>query len=99
MLCFNYTGASNPGVDTDSYNGWAEGDIKLTTNISGCKLTNLAAANAICEAQFGTDWQMAEFHQGVKSGWNFYAYGDTQATSRFWLQIDDQEANCWNATP
>ena len=99
LLCFKETGASNPGVTTDSYNGWAPGDIRLSSQSSGCKLTTLGAAHSICATEFGTDWRLAEFHEGDGSGWNFYAYGNIQATSRFWTYIDDQPANCWDQNP
>ncbi len=29
-------------------------------------------------------------------GWAFYAAGDPIRTSRFWVAIDDQAANCWD---
>jgi len=29
-------------------------------------------------------------------GWAFYAAGDPIRTSRFWVAIDDQPANCWD---
>jgi hypothetical protein len=96
ILCFNETGVSNPGIITDSYNGWASGELKLTTETQGCDLTSETAANTICSTQFGSGWRIAEFHDGDGIGWNFYAYGDIQATSRFWTHINDQPANCWD---
>lgn len=29
-------------------------------------------------------------------GWSFYAYGDIEEESRFWVHINDQQGNCWN---
>jgi hypothetical protein len=63
-----------------------------------CRELTEAAAHSICSEEFGTGWRMAEFHDGVGSGWDYYAYGDIQATSRSWTQINDQPANCWDQT-
>lgn len=30
-----------------------------------------------------------------RGGWNFWAFGDVGANSRFWVYIDDQNANPW----
>jgi hypothetical protein len=39
---------------------------------------------------------MAEFHDG-KRGWGFVARGHVRSTSRFWVRINDQHGNCWDA--
>ncbi|MDQ7826942.1 MAG: hypothetical protein RDV48_29355 [Candidatus Eremiobacteraeota bacterium] len=30
-----------------------------------------------------------------RGGWNFWAYGEVSTDGRFWVSIDDQDANCW----
>jgi hypothetical protein len=42
---------------------------------------------------------MAEHHDGDPdgnyAGWGFYAYGNINDSSRFWVSINDQPSNCW----
>jgi hypothetical protein len=38
---------------------------------------------------------MAEFHDGW--GWGFWAKGNIESDQRFWVYINDQQANCWNS--
>ncbi|MFY2560159.1 flagellar hook-length control protein [Corallococcus terminator] len=84
-----------PGVVTDFYNGWAQGNVATTLPVKGSSLTSLAAANQLCANSFGAGWRMAEFHDGA-GGWNWYAYGNVRTDTRFWLHINDTAANCWN---
>ena len=51
--------------------------------------------NGFCVAFFGTGWRAAEFHDGW--GWKFGAYGHVRSDIRFWVYINDQNANCWNS--
>jgi hypothetical protein len=55
----------------------------------------LATANALCVAEFGAGWRVAEFHDGW--GWNFQAFGGLgKPAGRFWVNIDDQPGGvCW----
>lgn len=95
ILCLNPDGAPNPGVATDFTNGWARGFVYLTAPVPGVALGSLANANAICAARFGPGYRMAEFHDGA-GGWGWQAYGNIDGASRFWVYINDQNANCWN---
>ena len=88
------TGVSN----SDQYYQWSGGVVATTQSVAGNTFTSIAAANAYCIAQFGTGWRVAEFHDGW--AWNFQAYGGTVSaptvpSSRFWVYINDQPANCW----
>jgi len=52
-------------------------------------------ANQFCEAKFGTGWRVAEFHDAW--AWNMKAYGNVGTNvDRFWVDINDQDANCWS---
>jgi hypothetical protein len=48
----------------------------------------------MCVTFFGAGWRMAEFHDSW--GWGFSAYGNVRSDTRFWVYINDQQANCWN---
>lgn len=87
------TGVSN----ADPNNQWSGGVVATTPPHVGTFL-NITAANSYCATQFGTGWRVAEFHDGA--GWNFQAYGGTVSapavpSTRFWVYINDQSANCW----
>jgi trypsin len=130
MLCVKQDGSPRPAyamqgsasaMSVEYYNGWANGELKLTTlSVPGYWLTSKAEADRICGALLGSAWRMAEFHDGKyvpgmdathyfgstwtssaaqqqRSAWNLFAHGNIQSTtSRFWVSIDDQAANCWN---
>ncbi len=95
ILCLYADGAPNPGLPASFTNGWARGFIYLTPPVAGTALGSLANANALCAANFGPSYRMAEFHDGA-GGWGWQAYGNISTASRFWVYINDQSANCWN---
>jgi hypothetical protein len=88
--------------NSDQYNRWSGGVVATTPPVAGNTFAHSTDANSYCEAQFGSGWRAAEFHDGW--GWNFQAYGGTVSapnvpSTRFWVYINDQAAaNCW-ATP
>ncbi|WP_329109674.1 S8 family peptidase [Micromonospora sp. NBC_01699] len=105
LLCLSVTGAPLPaGIVTDQYAGWSSGSVRITAPVLGSQLTSLGAADAICVANFGAGWRMAEFHDGIytigrfraRSGWSFWANGTPAANTRFWTHINDQPANPWS---
>lgn len=98
VLCINKTQpiARPSEIPTgDHYNEWSHGEVKITHPIQGNNLRSLESANAYCAEYFGRDWRMAEFHDG--RGWGFWAKGKIKSDTRFWVHINDQRANCWNA--
>ncbi len=48
------------------------------------------------EQYYGETW-LDESHRS-RGAWNFFAYGNIPADTRFWVYIDDQPANCWEQT-
>lgn len=97
ILCIRKVGAPKPFYVTSSfYNGWTGGYIALTRAHVGYDMSSAGAADAICAAELGAGWEMAEFHDG-NGGWNFQAYGAATHPERFWASINDQPANCWNS--
>ena len=81
--------------NSDQYYRWSGGVVATTQPHVGM---NNIAATAYCQAQFGSDWRVAEFHDGW--AWNFQAYGGTVSaptvpSTRFWVYVNDQPgANC-----
>jgi hypothetical protein len=100
LLCIRKTGNGLPVpsyIDTTNpYNAWSGGYIALSRAHVGYDMSSQAAANAICASELGSDWRMAEFHDGW--GWDFQAYGAATHPERFWVAISDQPANCWNSS-
>lgn len=101
ILCIYVSGAPDPEPWRASYyNGWSEGHVAISAPVKGSDLISEANASSICQGQFGTGWRMAEFHDGDpdgnNAGWYFRAYGSPPNYVRFWVYINDQNANCWN---
>lgn len=82
---------------------WSGGTIALTAPVKGNTLLSRTAADAFCASQFGTGYRMAEFHDGdptLWSGWDFWGEAlNANLTpfrnTRFWVSINDQNANPW----
>ena len=84
--------------NTDQYNKWSGGVVATTPPVAGNSFAHRTDADKFCVTQFGAGWRVAEFHDGW--GWHFQAYGGTVSaptipSTRFWVQINDQPANCW----
>jgi hypothetical protein len=99
VLCIKKAGAGFPLPvpvsvnDTSQYNKWSGGIVGTTS--ATVPPATLLAADGLCTLEFGTDWRVAEFHDGW--GWYFQAYGGVgDPTKRFWIHINDQPgATCW----
>jgi hypothetical protein len=95
ILCILRSGAPLPAYvsNSNTYDEWSGGIVATTPPM--VPPTTLTAANNVCIAEFGTGWQVAEFHDGW--GWNFQAFGGVgNPAGRFWVDIDDQPgAVCW----
>lgn len=82
---------------------WSGGTIALTAPIKGSSLTSRGVADSFCANQFGAGYRMAEFHDGdpnLWSGWDFWGSAKGANLSqfqgtRFWVAINDQNANPW----
>lgn len=98
VLCILKEGSGLPlpaSVDnSDIYDQWSGGVVGTTK--ATVPPATLAGANALCVAEFGANWRVAEFHDGW--GWNLQAYGYVgDPAARFWVHIDDQPgATCWH---
>lgn len=83
----------------NKYHQWSGSVIATSAPVAGSKFKTLAQVNTFCQQQFGSNWTVAEFHQGW--GWYFKAYGNVgsnynQSRRRFWIDINDQpNATCW----
>jgi hypothetical protein len=82
---------------------WSGGTIALTSPVTGTSLTSRSVADSLCASQFGPGYRMAEFHDGDANywcGWDFWgaAWGANLTPfmgTRFWVSINDQNANPW----
>lgn len=105
ILCINQDETPNP--DPKKMFLWMDGKIKLTPTVRGDSFSTLAQANAFCSLFNGPGYRVAEFHdaQGIYQGGlidnssGMYAYGDIGSASRFWIDINDQNATCWDPAP
>ncbi len=99
IACFRSSGAvAPPGLSQDFYSGWTNGQLGATQPIMGALMKSEADASARCEAELGTGWRMAEFHDGG-GGWGLQ--GERQpglhAGTRYWVHVNDQRGSCWNS--
>ena len=121
LLCLNVDGRPRPGglitagnghaMPADFYAGWAAGEVRAGRRIAGLDLHSRGAADALCAAQFGRGWRLAEFHDAVREGsgengvpashggWAFYAHGQLAQDTRYWVANFDTPANCWDKSP
>lgn len=101
---------SGVNISNPFYYGWAGEVVATTKPVRPCEDLDgygngngtLSAAKAYCQAEFGPNWDVAEFHDASVSGgggWDFLAYGGVMnpQARRFWVDINDQpNATCWN---
>lgn len=107
VLCFNRDFSSPPPLSSRGENyadGWAGGRVRATVPVPGTNLPTEQSADQLCEATFGLNWRMAEFHDaaygaqiGEISGWDMWAYGGLNNNQRYWIKVGDQPANPWNS--
>ncbi|MGB1253127.1 MAG: fasciclin domain-containing protein [Candidatus Promineifilaceae bacterium] len=102
ILCINQTYA--PSISARTRDGWAFGEVKITTPIQGLQLSSRQQADSFCQQAYGANWRMAEFHDaelgrgtGHVSGHDLWALGAVNTGQRFWVAISDQPANPWNS--
>ncbi|MBL8300544.1 MAG: hypothetical protein JNN30_19575 [Rhodanobacteraceae bacterium] len=93
---------SAAAMPSNFYAGWAAGRVAATSPIAGHDLRSAQAADTICRNKFGHGWRMAEFHDGIvdaagnHGGWAWYAHGQLDTSTRYWVRINDQPGNCWD---
>ena len=96
ILCAHVDASVDPAASGTWVScGWMDGELASSSPHAGLELTSLEAANAICAAEFGAGFVMAEFHLG--GGWCM-AGNDlgVNPSDRSWTYISDQHANCWD---
>jgi hypothetical protein len=101
VLCKKKLSLTQPvsfSIPFDATHKWSGNVVATTPPVSPLtnNLTTVADVDKYCASEFGSGWQVAEFHDGW--GWNFTAYGNVGTQKkRFWVDINDQpNANCWN---
>lgn len=98
VLCVHRDGSHAPsGYPFGFYNGWVEGELASTAPVAGTSLVSRADTDALCRAELGEGWAMAEFHD-AHGGWGLVGNASPKldAFKRHWVFIDDQPGNCWN---
>jgi hypothetical protein len=101
IACYRSSGAAAPAnLEQDFYKGWTHGQLAATQPIMGAVLKSESDASALCEAELGAGWRMAEFHDGG-GGWGLQGERQTglRTGTRYWVHINDQRGNCWNSVP
>lgn len=98
LLCLNKNGAPAPrgddGMAAPAFHRWSGARLALSPAVAGHALTSASSADQICAERLGSDWRMAEFHDG--GGWGLRGLGTIATGTRFWVRINDQPANCWD---
>ena len=81
--------------------GGGTANIGATAPVMGALLQSRPEANARCEKELGAGWRMADFH--ASGGWSINGrLGQgmlSSGSTRYWVAIDDQLANCWDSKP
>jgi hypothetical protein len=97
LLCFIYEGTEGPPTldQRKAKFSWSGGRVAVTDPVAAETFPTLMDANNYCKNSFGKDWRVAEFHDGF-GGWSFFAAGSLPKDTRFWVDINDQRANCWS---
>jgi hypothetical protein len=101
VLCIQPGTAAKPeGGEETTYAGWTGGSLAPTQPVMGAILTSAALASARCEKELGAGWRMADVQDGLGSG-GLQGLRTSNTVldrgTRYWVQIKDQPANCWNS--
>lgn len=90
---------------------WSGGKAMVVFDVPGTALSSNVEADKLCNSEgqkFGINgFRMAEFHDGYQpggiTGWDFWAdgsnvnlRGENLSNKRFWVAINDQQANPWS---
>ena len=82
----------------DPYNMWGYGAVGTTKPIKPCQVaTTIQQANAICVAEFGAGFRVAEWHDAIGGlGTAFQVFGGLGNTKRrVWVDINSTNGTCW----
>lgn len=102
VLCIQPGTAAKPAGGAEaSLAGWTGGMLAPTQPVMGAILTSAALASARCEKELGSGWRMADVKDGLDSG-SIAGLRTTNTTlgqgTRYWVQVQDHPANCWNSS-
>ena len=103
VLCFKPEGLANPaGANSTPVAAWTGGIFAATAPVMGAILESQDIANARCEKQLGSGFRMSDWHAAggyAMRGQSGQGVSTETGTTRFWVAIKDQAANCWNSPP
>ena len=102
VLCLNPSAIAKPdAANGDPPVGWTAATLGATAPVMGAILQSRPIADARCEKELGAGWRMADFHAG--GGWSFSGRPRSgllpDNSTRYWVAINDQAANCWDSKP
>jgi hypothetical protein len=97
LLCFIDRRQPAPGTESDFIKrNWSGGEVAATSAVRGDSFRTIADADGHCAKQFGTGWQVAEWHLGG-TGSNFSAAsGGRRFSGEHWVDIKNAPyGTCW----
>ena len=104
VLCIKTADSIKDAQPTNAPAGaWASSTLGATAPVMGALLSSLDVAHARCEKELGEGYRMAggfnnggvDWAMAGRRGQGFMLGGST----RYWVAVTDQRANCWDSPP
>ena len=104
VLCIKTADSIKDAQPTNAAAGaWASSTLGATTPVMGALLSSLDVAHARCEKELGEGYRMAG---GFNNGGVDWAMAGRRGqglvlggSTRYWVAVTDQRANCWDSPP
>lgn len=104
VLCIKTADSINAAQPTNAPAGaWASSTLGATAPVMGALLSSLDVAHARCEKELGEGYRMAG---GFNNGGVDWAMAGRRGqglmlggSTRYWVAVTDQRANCWDSPP
>lgn len=104
VLCIKTADSINAAQPTNAPAGaWASSTLGATAPVMGALLSSLDVAHARCEKELGEGYRMAG---GFNNGGVDWAMAGRRGqglmlggSTRYWVAVTDQRANCWDSAP
>ena len=104
VLCIKTADSIKDAQPTNAPAGaWASSTLGATAPVMGALLSSLDVAHARCEKELGEGYRMAG---GFNNGGVDWAMAGRRGqglilggSTRYWVAVTDQRANCWDSAP
>jgi hypothetical protein len=95
LLCVSDDPKAAPRyTDAQLRDRWVAARIAASQPVRGDSVPSIAAADAMCAAEFGAGWRVTRY--GIK-GDGCIASGQVSEERRLWIHVEQRpEANCWS---